>query len=205
MASPSSVNQSNNGISWTGLLTAFSFMGSVVYGAWALEQSQMAGISKEIAQLREDVSAKDIRLAAELAKREQEIKVNIVTADSEIKKTVNDIQNELDRRRDQFANIKEFDELKARLLDNVDILRKQLTVLEQTRPTTGELQAVQTYVNSQNTRFEDRLRAVETGQVNRTDLNKSLDVVGNRIDRLYELYQELNKVINNRGISLPRV
>jgi conjugal transfer/entry exclusion protein len=107
-----------------------ALIGSVIYGIWSLNQSQMLDIHDQLRELRRQSEITDDRLSRELNRREIELKLGITQ-----------INNELDRRRDQFTDIKAFVEFQARVLDELRIQRERLVQLEQTRPTTGELQA----------------------------------------------------------------
>ncbi len=64
---------------------------------------------------------------------------------------------ELQNKQDQFTSLKEFNQFEKRILDDGDIIRKQLNVLEQTRPTTGELQAIGNAVKDRLLIIENRL------------------------------------------------
>jgi chromosome segregation ATPase len=194
------------GVKWPVLLAALGFAGSIVYGAWALSQSQLSNVIHQIEQLRNetadrrseirasidilrrDIDAGDTKQSAELTRRENEVKAKI-----------DSINGELERRRSQFADARVFDEFQRRVLDDIDIIRKQLILLEQTRPTAGTLEAVATAAKEQATRFEDRIHAMESALPSRSETGKQFDTINERINRLYELYQDLNRMLNARG------
>jgi hypothetical protein len=85
--------------------------------------------------------------------------------DERAEKGIEDINRELGARkdifRDEFVGRNEFKEFSARILAEFAIMNRQLDVLQQTRPTTGELQAINSYVREQTSRMEERIRAIE--------------------------------------------
>jgi hypothetical protein len=142
-------------LSYATIVSTLAFAASVVYGAWALNQSQLANVNAQIELLRKDTSDKAAVLAAELARRENEIKSSLYT-----------LQSKLERGPAEFVAVQEHREFKDRLLDDIRGLRAQLNVLEQTRPTTGELSAVSLYVKDQTARLEERVRQLEQNSIN---------------------------------------
>lgn len=108
---------------------------------WAISQTQLASLKELVTSQYDAVDSKlrlvqdsakqvDERLAAELSRRETEIKSQLKV-----------IQDELDRRRHDFLSEKEFTQFQGRIIAELVVIKEQLKVLEQTRPTTGELQA----------------------------------------------------------------
>jgi hypothetical protein len=146
---------SNPHISYATIISALAFAASVVYGAWALNQSQLANINAQIELLRKETSDKAAVLAAELARRENEIKISLAN-----------MQSKIDRGPNEFVPVQEQREFRDRVLDDIRGVRAQLNVLEQTRPTTGELSAVSLYVKDQTARLEERVRQLEQNSIN---------------------------------------
>ena len=137
-------------ISYATVSLFIGLIGAIIFGAWSVSQSQLTNINGQIELLRKETTDKDLRLAAELSRRE-----------TELRGAINVIQSELDRRRNEFASIKEYSELKDRILDDIKVLRGQLGILEGTRPTTGELEKVSAYAREIAVRLEERVRQLE--------------------------------------------
>jgi hypothetical protein len=137
-------------LSYATVISALAFAASVVYGAWALNQSQLANVNAQIDLLRKDTSERASVLAAELTRRESEIKASLYI-----------LQSRVDRIPAEYVATQEHKEFKERLLEDIGGLRSQLSVLEQTRPTTGELSAVSVFVKDQASRLEERVRQLE--------------------------------------------
>lgn len=116
------------------------------------EQAQLqdAALASRLELIRRTNQESDARLSGELGRRENEIKAQIKA-----------IQDELDRRRVEFVTQREFKQFQARAIADLLTIKEQLRVLEQTRPTTGELSAISKIVAEQTIRLDERLRQVE--------------------------------------------
>lgn len=139
----------------------FIAVGTSGGGLWAISQTQLTGLRNEmqiqiaastliVEQLRREQSAGDKRISDELTRRETEIKAQLKS-----------IQDELDRRRNEFVTQTEFKQFEGRALSELDTVKKQLTVLESTRPTTGELSGLSKNLETRLDRIESRVRQME--------------------------------------------
>src|SRR3990167_7481625 len=80
---------------------------------------------------------------------------------SDINDTFIRIQSSLDARRLEFPTQLEFKQFEGRVLDRIELIQKQLLLLEQTRPTTGELSAFGKSNEINVTKLEERIRSLE--------------------------------------------
>jgi len=71
------------------------------------------------------------------------------------------IQLVLDQRRGEFPTQFEFIQFEKRVTERLDLIQKQLLLLEQTRPTTGELGAIAKNNESLVGKIEDRVKSLE--------------------------------------------
>lgn len=144
-----------------GVAVAIATIGSMGTALWAISQTQMASLKELVAaqtsslnerlKIVQDAEAStDARLAAELSRRETEIK-------SQMKA----IQDELDIRRREFLNEKEFTQFQGRIIAELSIIKDQLKVLEQTRPTTGELQATNSALRDRIDRLYAQIGSID--------------------------------------------
>lgn len=149
-----------------GVAVAIATIGSMGTALWAISQTQMSSLKELVAAQTSSLSERlkivqdaeasnDARLGAELSRRE-----------TEIKSQMKGIQDELNIRRKEFLNEREFVQFEGRIIAELAIMKDQLRTLEQTRPTTGELQATTTALRdridklySQVTSIDEYLRA----------------------------------------------
>lgn len=146
----------------------FVAVGTAGTGLWAISQTQLGGLRNEmqiqnnalsanIEQLRREQISGDKRLSDELTRREAELKGQLRI-----------IQDELDRRRNEFLNVAEFRQFEKRVIAELDTIKKQLTVLESTRPTTGELGGLGKTMELRMDRIEERVRQIEQNSLMRS-------------------------------------
>ncbi len=121
-------NANNNGsISWQHIVVLISIGGLAIGGLWAVSQTQLTALEKQT--LARVDALKDL---ADIMRRENDV----------IRTSILSIQSELERRRGEFLGQSEFKQFEARMRDIDEIFRSRLQILEQTRPTTGELSGV---------------------------------------------------------------
>lgn len=134
------------------IISTFGLIVAIFGGIWAVNQSQLTNIDNQIksehaqfqqlfANVREELARRENELRAELARRENELRDINSKQDFSNSTQFKNIQDEFDRRRDQFTQQQEFKQFQSRVLATIDTMQRQLAVLEQTHPTTGELKA----------------------------------------------------------------
>lgn len=137
---------------------------SIVGAFWTIIQTQFSAAKEreEVFQRAIDAritgnvqNAKDLLtyLQAQIDRRE----ADGLRRDEQSIKRSDVIQAELDRRRSEFVTTREFIEFEKL----VSAFRDQIKVLETTRPTTGELQAIGNGNRDQITKLEERVRSLE--------------------------------------------
>lgn len=145
---------------------------------WAISQTQLGALKELMFTelkgseerdkiIREEQLDAAKRLAEELTRRENEIKLQIKV-----------IEDELDRRRSEFVGQKEFATYRDGRARELETIREQLKVIEQTRPTTGELQA--------------------TGQAQRDELRAISSALRDRIDKLYQMITSIEEYLRTQ-------
>ncbi len=134
----------NGSYNWQTLVSTGTLIAILAGGGWALFQSQLQGLARELEITR--VQGRDA-LAAHLHDRER--------TDAEVANRFQRISDEIVQRRVPQA---QFDEWQHRVLDSTEVMRHRLDVIEATRPTTGESQGV---INSLKERVEDMQRKVD--------------------------------------------
>lgn len=141
-------------LSWTTVVSAAAFMTALVGGGWTVFQTQFSSMSAQIID----------------NKREAEKGFNLYQA--QLDRRFEELNKSLNTLRIERLTLAEFSQFKEAMLLQLDLLRKQLAILEQTRPTTGELQAYNkssqealaaaaNVSSTQMHEIEGRLRAVE--------------------------------------------
>jgi hypothetical protein len=128
-------------------------------------------VKASITTVRAETEANDARQSAELARRE-----------SEIKGQIGEINKELDARRTQFTDEREFKEFSERILADLATIHAQLILLEQTRPTTGELQATAAGL-------EKRVQIGETAIATRATTEQLSIAIASLTARIEQLYR----------------
>lgn len=104
---------------WPIFLSAGSLIAVVMGGIWKILQSQFTYLERESERLHEEQLRRD----------------------NSVQEAIRTIQKELDSRRVEFMHVDTFNQFEQRVLSDITTLRLQLSVIEQTRPTTGELEA----------------------------------------------------------------
>jgi predicted phage gp36 major capsid-like protein len=129
----------SNGISWTTLISAVG-LGFVIVGAlWTIVQVQFAAIEKEKEIIRQE----------------------LVKSGEEVRDQFKRVEDSFDRRRALNVEQVEFRQFELRILNDINVLKEQLRVLEQTRPTTGELSGTAKALEGRIVSQEDRLHSLE--------------------------------------------
>jgi hypothetical protein len=139
------INRNNNGATpiWPTITTTAVLVSLLVGAQWAISQTQLASISKEIENTRKDAQERALALNHEQERRETELK------------------SQIDRLRLETTGLPEFKQFESRVLDKTGTFEKQLNILESTRPTTGELSGMGKATDMQLARQEERIRWLE--------------------------------------------
>lgn len=124
-------NNDSPRIAYGTIISTLGFVASVVYGIWALNQAQLASIERQISSEHTQFSQQFQQNREELARRESEVKSQIAN-----------IETDLSRRRQEFVGQDEFRQFRERVLNDVKIIRDRLVLIEQSKPSVGELQAI---------------------------------------------------------------
>ncbi len=129
----------NDDINWGTLISAAA-LGVVLVGAfWTIVQTQFGYIEKDKEILRTQLQ------------RSQDV----------VGQKFGEIHSEFERRRSLHVEIVEFRQFEMRILGDLDTLKKQLLLLEQTRPTTGELSGTAKALEARIQQQEERMRSLE--------------------------------------------
>jgi len=135
---------------WGTVISASAVMIAVLSGGWGLFQTQLGGLEKEINQIRLHADKSDDDLRVELVRRE-----------TELRDAIRAIVTELERRRNEFPTQFEFRQFEKNMESRMTLTQKQIEILEQTRPSTAELQKVTVSTDAQLNRIEERVRQLE--------------------------------------------
>jgi hypothetical protein len=120
----------------TKLLVAATTVISILFGgSWVVSQTQFAYVDKD----------KEI------------IRQQLVSSQAQIEQRFKDINADNERHREQSVEQVEFKQFEARMDHQFAELQARLTLLEQTRPTTGELRGIADNADKQIARILDRL------------------------------------------------
>src|SRR5208283_98095 len=145
--------------SWNNNLPTISLALVVVGGILGVTQIQINSVLAQLAQLRQDNDSSDSRIRADQSRDQTQLRADIEENRRAINQQFADIQNELERRRTMFVGSQEFNQFQGRVLADDVTLSQRLLSIEQTRPTTGELQAtaasLREVVTLQQTRAND--------------------------------------------------
>jgi hypothetical protein len=120
------------GINWATLIAAAGLGVILVGGFYGIVQTQFAYIDKD----KEIIRAQLTKSQDDVARQFKEIK-------------------------DQNVQQVEFRQFEARVLADIETVKKQLLLLEQTRPTTGELSGTAKALEARITQQEERMRGLE--------------------------------------------
>ncbi len=137
----------SNGINLQVIISIAGLILILFGGGWTLFQTQFSYIAKQVEDVRFIANDNSTRLAHEQEVREQAITSRLQA-----------IQADLIRDRQDYINQAQFASWQSRVTDTIEVLRKQLSVLEATRPTTGEIQAAIRAI-------EARLNSLEVGKM----------------------------------------
>ncbi len=151
MAAP---NSNSNALSLPVVIAALSLLfvliGGIGTAIWAVSQSQLNSLTDKVKENKDSFERND-----EAIRRMVERRIADLTAELAFQRT-----RIIDGRKEVFGQ-DEFKQFEVRVSSELDVIRKQLAVLEQTRPTTGELQAASRNSQDTATKLEDRVRALE--------------------------------------------
>lgn len=155
-------------LTWANIISTL-VLGSLLMGAgWTVmltlltaERERTSLINtfneKEISRVSKYEQEKANALADFNKERRDLLQQQIDRRESEINRRLVEITGELVARRSEFISIREFSQFQVLISQ----LRDQIKIIEQTRPTTGELQAVGNGNKDQITKLEDRVRSLE--------------------------------------------
>lgn len=142
---PRLINGEGPRLNYGTVMSTLALAGSVIYGVWAFNQSQIADLRTIIDQLRKDAMERDNRITAENARRETELRAVNDLQDRLAQDNYRQIEQhlrDLDLRREQFISVSAHKTYETRIDDAIKQLRDRMTTVENTRPTTGEFKAV---------------------------------------------------------------
>ena len=137
-------------LTWTNIIITVAAIATISSLGASVIQYQLSGLDQKILKVDRDAVDRDKE-----AKHDREIK------DRGFEKKFDTIDSELLRRAELFLTTKEFVEFKARILDRTAVSETRLNVIEQTRPTTGELRGIADNADKQISRILDRLDRIE--------------------------------------------
>lgn len=132
MAERSKPNSNGPQITWVNIVITIGLFTTMAGGAWALFQSQFNNLEQ---QLR--------------------------SADSTTNALVKDLRGDLDRLRDNSVLRAEHIEFVKRLDEHLAMLQHRLDIIEQTRPTTGELENRASALRTEIAEIKDRIKFLE--------------------------------------------
>ena len=135
-------------LTWANIIGSIGAAALVAGAGWTLFQTQFNYADRNTSLVRESQEKRN----------------------DEINRRFDKIESELLTRRELFIDKSTFDQYERRIDGATKVLIDRLNVLEQTRPTTGELQALSKNSNDQVTRILDRLDRIENkkpGQLER--------------------------------------
>lgn len=135
-------NSGNPELTWANIIGTIAAAAILAGAGWTLFQTQFNYVEKNTSLVRETLERRD----------------------GEINSRVVKIEDELRSRRELFIDQKMFDQYQLRIDNSVKVLTDRLNVLEQTRPTTGELQALSKNANEQITRILERIDRIENNK-----------------------------------------
>jgi hypothetical protein len=136
-------NSNGPSVSWSSVVSTGAFLTLLVGGGWTIFQTQFSSMSAQIVENR---------IAVEKA---------TMLVQSQMDRRFGELEKDSDYLRTNRVATNEFNQFQGNVAGQIETLRRQLAVIEQTRPTTGELQAANK--NSQETanRLDDRVRYLE--------------------------------------------
>ena len=137
------IRESGPILSWTTVISTAAFLLAIVGGGWTVFQTQFGSLSGQISRNEQQIIAGNSLMQAQLDRRFGEM-------DTELRVM----------KRERITK-SEFDQFSSNIINQIETIRKQLSVLEQTRPTTGELQASSKGSLDTSSKLEDRVRALE--------------------------------------------
>lgn len=139
-----------SGISSATLISALG-LAVILFGAfWTIVQTQFNSLDKSNEIIRQQLNADKIAAEQKLSVYKSDVESKFARFDQE-----------LEHRRGLNVEQVEFHQFEKRLLDLTTVLRQQLLLLEQTRPTTGELQTAAKGLEARILNSEERLRGLE--------------------------------------------
>jgi hypothetical protein len=130
-------------VSWTTVISAGAFMAVLIGGGWTVFQTQF---SSQAAQINEN---------------KQLIEQSVRLLQAQIDRRVGELERRDDALTAKALTQAEFKQFEANVLAQIEGLRRQIAILEQTRPTTGELQAANRSSQDTAARLEERVRSLE--------------------------------------------
>jgi hypothetical protein len=144
-------------LTWTNIIMTLGFLAAMAGALWTLLQSQRendrAYVTSQIAASneRDNLRTAEIIRGAERSRDER----------MGMKEELKILREAIDAHRLIYVQTSEYREQARRLDERLDLISKQLQVLESTRPTTGELQAANRNSEAAMARQEERIRALE--------------------------------------------
>lgn len=96
-----------------------------------------------------------------IQKQQDAQQVTLLAGDKDLKDLIGRVSERVTNNELRYLSKPEHDEFKARILGDIDKIDKRVTVLDTTRPTTGELQAVATSTQRTADKLDERVRSLE--------------------------------------------
>ena len=137
-------------ISWSSLVSTMALALALVGGMWGVTQTQFSSMYSII---QENKQASERLLGA--------IRSDQQRADNDLKTEQQFLRQQFINRRADTVGQDEFKQVLMGFRDRLDRIDRQLQSLEQTRPTTGELQSTARALDAQVNRVEERTRQLE--------------------------------------------
>jgi hypothetical protein len=167
-------------LTWANLISSVAVIGVAAAGGWTLFQSQFASMEKSIA-IQAKINEENARLLAEEFRRFQDAS----------EKDRYDVHLEL---RHDFIRKDEFNQFEQRL----ESIQKRLDIIEQTRPTTGELQSTAQAVGHQLEFVQKQLDLVESRQADALKSSARNPVEAREIDLVISELGKQISTVNKR-------
>jgi hypothetical protein len=155
-------------LTWANIISTLAF-GAIMIGAFWTVMLTLLAAERERTNLITSFHEQEIKVAAATEKertvliasfnkeRFDALQAQIDRREHELNRRIIDITAETAAHRVDFLSVREFSQYKVL----IDQLRDQIKVIETTRPTTGELQAVAKATTEAADKIEQRVRSLE--------------------------------------------
>ncbi len=135
---------------WSVLISAVSLGVVLVAAFWTIVQTQFSYIEKDKEIIRAQLVRADNSFDTRLVKLSDAVDARFLV-----------LRGRLEALIDKRLDVNEFKQFESRAVSEHETLKRQLLLLEQTRPTTGELSGTSKALEARIQAQEERVRALE--------------------------------------------